>query len=428
MVVYWNILLEIKQTIKDYQSQIITEKSFKEKLNEYLKDLPTGTLRQLVCNLFYTVLERESKELTKVVQEIDRQTEPSKLVSEQKERLKEIITKIYEDIEEQQKDKLKQLLEELFLIIRKESTFDGIQLREENLLVTLSENTQDESKEKESFKSIKATIIVATGAIAVGKTTALLEIKDFFEKQGIQNLLQLKILELEEKINEKTIILFDRAVPDTIIFKINNIQDIQQMEILRKMRKDLKSDKQISEEYLVNIYDKYEEMIEMIYSNYIEINNNHKELNDMLRTIFIKRSRIENENQLYDETALTELSIMPPEIPINLEQGYTIVILFMKRNETYYILTSQRINTTIYQNQYQTCGSKKKEFKDFRTCTIREAQEEINLKLIVEKIQLILKHTYYSHNKSGTKPTTNKDYQEDKINQANLIQILTYLY
>ncbi|CAG8826629.1 12624_t:CDS:1, partial [Cetraspora pellucida] len=130
---------------------------------------------------------------------------------------------------------------------------------------------------EKSFKSIKATIIVVTGAIAVGKTTALLEIKNFFEKQGIQvfqfkaisekssellklmylakqntfalqifilqefqkNLLQLKILKLEGKINEKTIILFDRAVPDTIIFEMNNIQDIQQMEILKKIRKDL---------------------------------------------------------------------------------------------------------------------------------------------------------------------------------------------
>ncbi|CAG8613275.1 24529_t:CDS:1 [Cetraspora pellucida] len=82
----------------------------------------------------------------------------------------------------------------------------------------------------------------------------------------------------------------------------------------------------------------------------------------------------------------------------------------------------------IYQNQYQTCGGKKEEFEDFRTCAIREAQEEINLKLIIERIQLILKHTYYSHNKSGTKPTTNKDYQEDRINQANLVQIPTYLY
>ncbi|CAG8839870.1 14559_t:CDS:1, partial [Cetraspora pellucida] len=142
------------------------------------------------------------------------------------------------------------------------------------------------------------------------------------------------------------------------------------------------SDKQILKEYLVDIYDRYKEMIEIIYSNYIEINNNHKELNDMLRTIFIKRSRIKNKNQLYNETKLTELSIMPPEIPINLEQGYTVVIPFMKQNKTYYILTSQRINTTIYQNQYQTCGSKKEEFEDFITCAIREAQEEINLKLI----------------------------------------------
>ncbi|CAG8837910.1 24978_t:CDS:2, partial [Cetraspora pellucida] len=125
-----------------------------------------------------------------------------------------------------------------------------------NLTVKIQEANQRQiEKEKlqrtieESFKSIKATVIVATGAIAVRKTTALLEIKDFFEKQGIQvfqfkaisekssellklmysakqntfalqifilqefqkNLLQLKILELEGKIDEKTIILFDRA-------------------------------------------------------------------------------------------------------------------------------------------------------------------------------------------------------------------------
>jgi len=48
--------------------------------------------------------------------------------------------------------------------------------------------------------------------------------------------------------------------------------------------------------------------------------------------------------------------------------------------------------------------------------------------MVQEKIQLILKHTYYSHNKSGTKPTTNKDYQDDRINQVNLVQIPTYLY
>ncbi|CAG8826630.1 12625_t:CDS:2, partial [Cetraspora pellucida] len=202
--------------IQDYQSQIITEESLKEKLNKNLKDLPTGTLRQLVCNLFYTTLERESKQLTKMnippefqeiirtvqaiaelqtaVEEIGQfkyfltQTELridyiraniglgriitlenlNSSITEQKERLKEII-ETYEDIEEQQKDKLKQLLEELFLIIRKESTFDGltrelaevsikikktiqqlnqvgIRLQEENLLVTLPNNTQDESE------------------------------------------------------------------------------------------------------------------------------------------------------------------------------------------------------------------------------------------------------------------------------------------
>ncbi|CAG8807734.1 10222_t:CDS:2, partial [Cetraspora pellucida] len=157
-----------KKEEKDYfQSQIITEESLKEKLNKNLKDLPTGILRQLVCNLFYTVLERESKQLTKVVEEIDKQTEPTELqtaveeigqfkyfltqpklridyiraniglgritilenlnssITEQKECLKEII-KTYEDIKEQQKDKLKQLLKELFLIIRKKSTFNSL--------------------------------------------------------------------------------------------------------------------------------------------------------------------------------------------------------------------------------------------------------------------------------------------------------------
>ncbi|CAG8513743.1 21556_t:CDS:2 [Cetraspora pellucida] len=111
---------------------------------------------------------------------------------------------------------------------------------------------------------------------------------------------------------------------------------------------------------------------------------------------------------------------MLSEILIEQEQEYTVAILFIKKNEKYYILTSQKINIIIYQNQYQTCGGKKDEFEDFRTCAIRVAQEEINLKLIVERIQLILKHTYYSYNKSETKPTTNKDYQDDKINQANL--------
>ena len=148
----------------------------------------------------------------------------------------------------------------------------------------------------------------------------------------------------------------------------------------------------------------------------------------MLRTIFIRRPKIEDENQLYDRTKLTELSVVPPEIPINEEQGYTVVIPFSKKDNQYYILTSQRINTKIYTNQYQTCGGHKEDFEKFKECAIREAKEEINLMMVQEKIQLILKHTYYSHNKSGTKPTTNKDYQDDRINQVNLVQIPTYLY
>ncbi|CAG8513727.1 21555_t:CDS:2 [Cetraspora pellucida] len=90
MVVYWDILLGIEQAIKDYQSQTIIKKSFKEKLNQYLTDLPVETLRGLVCKLFYIVLERESKELTKVVQEIDKQTELIQAIAELQTAAKEI--------------------------------------------------------------------------------------------------------------------------------------------------------------------------------------------------------------------------------------------------------------------------------------------------------------------------------------------------
>src|SRR6185295_414812 len=191
-------------------------------------------------------------------------------------------------IEELEKEKVDYQNAKRWLESKKESKqFDEIakEISQNNIIDNM---IYEELRQEvaESLKSINATIVVATGAIAVGKTTALLEIKDFFEKQGIQvflfqeialksaellkliysakenmfafqlfilqefqkNLLKLKILELEGKINEETIILFDRAAPDTIIFELNNIQDEQQMRILREIRRDLSNN-------LINYYD-----------------------------------------------------------------------------------------------------------------------------------------------------------------------------
>ena len=88
MTVYWNTLLQLKEDIKDYQSQRIVEKDLKERLNKYQQELPPGQLRILVCQL-YTIRQpgKEAKELKEIVEEIDQQLEPSYLVSQVTEKV-----------------------------------------------------------------------------------------------------------------------------------------------------------------------------------------------------------------------------------------------------------------------------------------------------------------------------------------------------
>ncbi|CAG8601158.1 2571_t:CDS:2, partial [Gigaspora margarita] len=167
------------------------------------------------------------------------------------------------------------------------------------------------------------------------------------------------------------------------------------------------TNKQIPEEYLIKIYNKYREMIEQVHPNYIRINNNIPNLEHMFRTLFIHEMNTifeeYNKEKIYRLQEHWDYQLEPQlaKIPI---KSYTVFTPFTLQNQVVKILTAQRLDITIYSNQFETLGGSIKETdKGIFEAAKRECKEETSYELEDKRIQLILNHQYLSNNKNGTK-------------------------
>ncbi|CAG8856450.1 35843_t:CDS:1, partial [Gigaspora margarita] len=119
------------------------------------------------------------------------------------------------------------------------------------------------------------------------------------------------------------------------------------------------TDRQIPKDYLIKIYNKYKEMIKQVHPNYIRINNNILDLEHMFRTLFIHEMNTNSEK--YDEEKIYRLQEywdyqLEPQLTKIPLKSYTVFILFTLQNQAVKILTAQRLNVTIYPNQFETLG------------------------------------------------------------------------
>ncbi|CAG8663120.1 18395_t:CDS:2 [Gigaspora margarita] len=276
---------------------------------------------------------------------------------------------------------------------------------------------------------------------------------------------QLYRLQLEGKIPNGTYIIEDRTVYSTQFFteeiitdqkekeKLNQLLqhstfkllqnkmnytifcDPGQEQMLQWFEKRSKegnkgTDKQIPKDYLIKIYNKYKEMIKQVHPNYIRINNNIPNLEHMFRTLFIYEMNTNfeeyNEEKIYRLQEHWDCRLEPQltKIPI---KSYTVFIPFTLQNQVVKILTAQRLNVTIYPNQFETLGGSIEETdKGIFEAAKRECKEETSYKPEDKRMQLILNHQYLSNNKNRTQLFIEGIHKHTQIEKR--IQIYTFLY
>ncbi|CAG8843081.1 44031_t:CDS:1 [Gigaspora margarita] len=242
---------------------------------------------------------------------------------------------------------------------------------------------------------------------------------------------QLHRLQLEGKIPNRTYIIEDRTVYSTQFFteeiitnqeekeKLNQLLqhsifklllnkmnytifcDPGQEQMLQWFKKRSEegnkgTDKQIPKDYLIKIYNKYKEIIKQVHPNYIRINNNIPNLEHMFRTLFIHEMNTNFEK--YDEEKIYRLQEywdyqLEPQLAKIPMKSYTVFIPFTLQNQVVKILTAQRLDVTIYPNQFETLGGNIEETdKGIFEAAKRECTEETSYKPEDKRIQLILNH------------------------------------
>ncbi|CAG8838200.1 27965_t:CDS:2, partial [Gigaspora margarita] len=245
---------------------------------------------------------------------------------------------------------------------------------------------------------------------------------------------QLHRLQLEGKIPNRTYIIEDRTMYSTQFFteeiitnqeekeKLNQLLqystfkllpnkmnytifcDPGQEQMLQWFKKRSKegnkgTNKQIPKEYLIKIYNKYREIIKQVHPNYIRINNNIPNLEHMFRTLFIHEMNTNfeeyNEEKIYRLQEHWDYQLEPQLAKISIKL-YTVFIPFTLQN--------QKLNVTIYPNQFETLGGSIEETnKGIFEAAKRECKEETSYEPEDTRIQLILNHQYLSNNKNGTR-------------------------
>ncbi|CAG8732577.1 9253_t:CDS:1 [Ambispora leptoticha] len=267
-------------------------------------------------------------------------------------------------------------------------------------------------------------------------------------------------LKLITEIDKSTYILMDRTFIDTIIFENIYIENPEERKILENIRQQLKeallsskplviyckpklekllerhlkrkkeqnlTKDNVNTKYLEEIYFSYERNILEAYPTHIEINNNYENLNDMVRTIISEKPTIRNYKQL------EEVDQLPKEINVKEHRRYTVIIPYIIEKIGKgdimgpKILAAQRTDQCkIYPNQWSYFGGKVEPNETYFEGIIREAQEELNLKIDHLRMQLIMIHNYHSHNQSGTKPLY---YHEvETVLETNRVTIPIWLY
>ncbi|CAG8589548.1 6213_t:CDS:2 [Ambispora leptoticha] len=196
---------------------------------------------------------------------------------------------------------------------------------------------------------INAKIIIVTGAVAAGKTTFTKNLEQFLEErhqkiirvEGLPDEIseslalmnknkekyafarQMCILQEYQKkwyqlkliteIDKSTYILMDRTFIDTIIFENIYIKNLKERKILENIRQQLKEalhSNNVDTKYLEEIYSSYEKNILKAYPTHIEINNNHENLNDMIRTIISEEKKESSkEEDLSEQITITDLIV-----------------------------------------------------------------------------------------------------------------------
>ncbi|KAF0397180.1 hypothetical protein F8M41_009940 [Gigaspora margarita] len=190
------------------------------------------------------------------------------------------------------------------------------------------------------------------------------------------------------------------------------------------------TDKQIPKEYLIKIYQRYQEMIEQVHPDFIRINNNIPNLEHMFRTLFIHEMNTNfeeyNEEKIYRLQEYWDYYSEPKlkEIPT---KSYTVFVPFTIQNQVVKILTVQRLNVTIYPNQFETIGGSIEETDEgIFEAAKRECKEETSYEPEDKRMQLILNHQYLSNNKNGTQLFVKRIHEYIQVKKR--IQIYTFLY
>ena len=275
---------------------------------------------------------------------------------------------------------------------------------------------------------------------------------------------QLHQLQLEEKIPDNTYIIEDRTVYSTQFFITENIKDefeiakLQQMlehstfNLLpnklnytifcepgieqmikwfkqREIEGNKGTDKDIPKDYLIQIYNRYLKMIKQVHPQYIRIDNKIPNLEHMFRTLFIHEM---HETEGYNQEKIYQLQeywdeYLEPKLAKIPTKSYTVLIPFTKKDQKWQILTAQRLDVTIYPNQYETMGGSIEETdKGIFTAAIRECEEETGYTPEEIRMQLILNHQYLSINKNGTQTFVKGIHDIAQVEKR--IQIFTFIY
>ncbi|KAF0488315.1 hypothetical protein F8M41_022341 [Gigaspora margarita] len=342
------------------------------------------------------------------------------------------------------------------------------------LLKTIMKNQikegYDNLHEMLNHDQLKLNFIAIDGAIAVGKTTTYPKKYGFALQFTIINewnmmYQQLHRLQLEGKIPNRTYIIEDRTIYSTQFFTEEIITDQEEKEKLNQLlqhstfkllpnklnytifcdpgqeqmlqwfKKRSKegnkgTDKQIPEEYLIKIYKRYQKMIKQVHPNFIRINNSIPNLEHMFRTLFIHEMNINLEE--YTEEKIYRLQehwdyYSEPELKGTPIKSYTVFIPFTIQDQVVKILTVQRLNVTIYPNQFETLGGsiEKTDLGIFEAAK-RECKEETSYEPEEKRMQLILNHQYLSTNKNRTQLFVKGIHDYTHVEKR--IQIYTFLY
>src|SRR6185437_14492858 len=151
----------------------------------------------------------------------------------------------------------------------------------------------------------------------------------------------------------------------------------------------------------IQIYNRYLKMIKQIHPNYIRIDNKIPNLEHMFRTLFIHE--INENHHEYNKKKIYRLQEhLDDQLKKTPTKSYTVLIPFTNKNQKWQILTAQRLNVTIYPNQFETMGGSIEETNEgIFKAAVRECKEETGYTLEETRMQLILNYQYFQLMKIG---------------------------